>query len=100
MVRNLEARGSIPLRSTIKAKASLMGGFAFNMQAMGVRTPVGSGSGCTLLLHPENRSQGRGCVGAADRRSLTAGYPPTLKSTYSSRHSPFSIISLACSLPT
>ena len=31
-----------PLRSTIKAKSSLMGGFAFNMQTLGVRTPVGS----------------------------------------------------------
>ena len=39
-VRNLEARGSIPLRSTIKAKSSSMGGFAFNMRVLGVRTPA------------------------------------------------------------
>ena len=27
---------------------------------------------------PGHRSQGRECVGAADRRSLTSGFPPTL----------------------
>ena len=40
-----ERRDSIPLRSTIKAKSSSMGGFAFNMRVLGVRTPVGSDPG-------------------------------------------------------
>ena len=50
----------------------------FNIETMGVRTLEGSDPGVRWFFHPENRSQRRECVGAADRRSLTAGFPPTL----------------------